>query len=198
MRKCESHGLCGWSVEFWACVFLTKSGESGKDCKGVEAQKDKRERNLWLRCNTCKQFFLFFFFFSGPFWTCNKWCVFHLERRREKKACIRQCEYLYLPAIVVHCKPLPPTPTPECHVGSHGQCKQTLYKTTPGHERSSVDSKTVYPQTNHSIKTMSVISHPVRCCCSLAYKQLTRAFRQLRKKNKVIIILDQSVADAWT
>ena len=35
---------------------LTKSGESGKDCKGVAAQKDKRERNLWLRCNTCKQF----------------------------------------------------------------------------------------------------------------------------------------------
>ena len=35
---------------------LTKSGESGKDCKGEAAQKDKRERNLWLRCNTCKQF----------------------------------------------------------------------------------------------------------------------------------------------
>ena len=25
---------------------LTKSGESGEDCKGVAAQKDKRERNL--------------------------------------------------------------------------------------------------------------------------------------------------------
>ena len=25
---------------------LTKSGESGKDCKGSAAQKDKRERNL--------------------------------------------------------------------------------------------------------------------------------------------------------
>ena len=25
---------------------LMKSGESGKDCKGVAAQKDKRERNL--------------------------------------------------------------------------------------------------------------------------------------------------------
>ena len=35
---------------------LMKSGESGKDCKGAAAQKDKRERNLWLRCNTCKQF----------------------------------------------------------------------------------------------------------------------------------------------
>ena len=35
---------------------LTKSGESGKDCKGVAAQKDKREQNLRLRCNTCKQF----------------------------------------------------------------------------------------------------------------------------------------------
>ena len=35
---------------------LTKSGESGKDCKGEAAQKDKRERNLWLRCNTYKQF----------------------------------------------------------------------------------------------------------------------------------------------
>ena len=45
-----------WSVGFSACVCLTKSGESGKDCKGVAAQKDKRERNLWLRCNTCKQF----------------------------------------------------------------------------------------------------------------------------------------------
>ena len=32
---------------------LTKSEESGKDCKGVAAQKDKRERNL---CNTRKQF----------------------------------------------------------------------------------------------------------------------------------------------
>ena len=52
--KCEKvrngHGFCGWSVEFWACVCLTKSGESGKDCKGVAAQKDKRERNLWFRC----------------------------------------------------------------------------------------------------------------------------------------------------
>ena len=53
---CESHGFCGWSVGFWTCVCLTKSGESGKDCKGVAARKDKRERNLWLRCNTCKQF----------------------------------------------------------------------------------------------------------------------------------------------
>ena len=25
---------------------LMKSGESGKDCKGVAAQKDKREQNL--------------------------------------------------------------------------------------------------------------------------------------------------------
>ena len=37
-----------------------KSGESGKDCKGVVAQKDKREWNLWLRCNTCKQFCILF------------------------------------------------------------------------------------------------------------------------------------------
>ena len=36
------------------------SRESGKDCKGVEAQRDKRERNLWLRCNTCKQFCILF------------------------------------------------------------------------------------------------------------------------------------------
>ena len=56
VRKCESHGFCGWSIRFWACMCLTKSRESGKDCKGVAAQKDKRERNLWLRCNTCKQF----------------------------------------------------------------------------------------------------------------------------------------------
>ena len=39
---------------------LTKSGESGKDCKVVAAQKDKRERNLLLRCNTCKQFRILF------------------------------------------------------------------------------------------------------------------------------------------
>ena len=39
---------------------LTKSGESGKDCKGVAAQKDMRERNLCLRCNTCKQFYILF------------------------------------------------------------------------------------------------------------------------------------------
>ena len=39
---------------------LTKSGESGKDCKGVVAQKDKRERNLSLHCNTCKQFCILF------------------------------------------------------------------------------------------------------------------------------------------
>ena len=40
----------------WACVCLMKS----KDCKGVVAQKDKRERNLWLHCNTCKQFCILF------------------------------------------------------------------------------------------------------------------------------------------
>ena len=39
---------------------LTKSGESEKDCKDVAAQKDKREWNLWLRCNTCKQFCILF------------------------------------------------------------------------------------------------------------------------------------------
>ena len=47
MRKCESHGflrLKRWILNM--CVCLTKSGESGKDCKGVAAQKDKRERNL--------------------------------------------------------------------------------------------------------------------------------------------------------
>ena len=41
---------------------LTKSGESGKDCKGVVAQKDKKERNLGLRCITCKQFCFAFLF----------------------------------------------------------------------------------------------------------------------------------------
>ena len=39
---------------------LTKSGESGKDCKGVVAQNDKRGRNLCLHCNTCKQFCILF------------------------------------------------------------------------------------------------------------------------------------------
>ena len=41
-------------------MYLTKSGESGKDCKGVIAQKDNRERSLWLRFNTCKQFCILF------------------------------------------------------------------------------------------------------------------------------------------
>ena len=40
---------------------LTKSGESGKDYKGVVAQKYKRERNLLLRCNTCKQVLFLYF-----------------------------------------------------------------------------------------------------------------------------------------
>ena len=35
---------------------LTKSEENGKECKGAAAQKDKRGRNVSLRCNTCKQF----------------------------------------------------------------------------------------------------------------------------------------------
>ena len=39
---------------------LMKSGESGKDCKGVIAQKDKRKQNQRLRCNTCKQFCILF------------------------------------------------------------------------------------------------------------------------------------------
>ena len=40
---------------------LTKSGENRKDCKGVAAQKNKREQNLLLRCNTCKQFVFYSF-----------------------------------------------------------------------------------------------------------------------------------------
>ena len=43
MRRCESHGFCGGRVGVGACVCLTKSGESGKVCKGVVAQKGKRE-----------------------------------------------------------------------------------------------------------------------------------------------------------
>ena len=59
VRMCESLWFCDWSVGVeHAC--LTKSGESGKDCKGVVDQKDKRERNLWLRCITCKQFCILF------------------------------------------------------------------------------------------------------------------------------------------
>ena len=54
----ESAKAMGFAVEALdfehAC--LMKSGERGKDCKGVAAQKDKREQNLWLQCNTCKQF----------------------------------------------------------------------------------------------------------------------------------------------
>ena len=60
VKKCESHGFCGWSVGVWACVCLTKSGESRKDCKGAVAQKDKREWNLWLHCNTYMQFCILF------------------------------------------------------------------------------------------------------------------------------------------
>ena len=60
VKKCESHGFCGWSIGVWAWVCLTKSGESGKDCKGVVAQRDKREQNLWLHHNTCKQFCILF------------------------------------------------------------------------------------------------------------------------------------------
>ena len=45
----------------WACMCLMKSGESRKNCKGVAAQKDKREWNLWLHWNTCKQFCILFF-----------------------------------------------------------------------------------------------------------------------------------------
>ena len=59
VKKCESQGLCCWSTGVWACVCLTKSGESGKDCKGI-VQKDKREQNRWLRCNTCQQFCILF------------------------------------------------------------------------------------------------------------------------------------------
>ena len=39
---------------------LTKSGKSVKDCKGVAAQKDKREWNLWFRFNPFKQFCILF------------------------------------------------------------------------------------------------------------------------------------------
>ena len=39
---------------------LTKSGENAKDCKGAVDQKDKRKRNMLIRCNTCKQFCVLF------------------------------------------------------------------------------------------------------------------------------------------
>ena len=42
------------------CQRLTKGGKSEADCKGVVSQKDKRERNLGLRCNTRKQFCILF------------------------------------------------------------------------------------------------------------------------------------------
>ena len=59
-EKVRKPWVLRWSVGFWTCVCLTKCGEDGKECKGVAAQKDKRERNLWLRCNTCKQFCILF------------------------------------------------------------------------------------------------------------------------------------------
>ena len=34
------------ALKFEQTLCLTKSGESGKDCKGAVAQKDKRGRNL--------------------------------------------------------------------------------------------------------------------------------------------------------
>ena len=44
VRKCESHGFCGSSVGIWACVCLT----------------NKSGRNLWLRGNTRKHFYILF------------------------------------------------------------------------------------------------------------------------------------------
>ena len=35
---------------------LTKSEESGQDCKSAVAEKDKRGLNVLLRCNTHKQY----------------------------------------------------------------------------------------------------------------------------------------------
>ena len=52
LRKCESHGSCGWSLGVWACMCLTMSGESRKDCNGAVVLRDKREWNLWLHCNS--------------------------------------------------------------------------------------------------------------------------------------------------
>ena len=39
-------GFAVEALDFEHVRRLTKSGEYGKDCKGVAAQKDKRERNL--------------------------------------------------------------------------------------------------------------------------------------------------------
>ena len=59
VRKCQSHGFAVEALEFeHAC--LTKSGDSRKGCYGVVAQKDKTGQNLWLHCNTCKQFCILF------------------------------------------------------------------------------------------------------------------------------------------
>ena len=38
-----------------------KSGEGGKDCKCAVVQQGKRGQNVWLCCNTCKQFRIWFF-----------------------------------------------------------------------------------------------------------------------------------------
>ncbi len=59
-ESAKAMGFVVEALEFeHACVCMTKSGESGKDCKGVVAQKDERGRHLGLRCDTCKQFFIF-------------------------------------------------------------------------------------------------------------------------------------------
>ena len=39
-------GFAAEALKFEQTLCLAKSGESGKDCKGAVAQKDKRGRNL--------------------------------------------------------------------------------------------------------------------------------------------------------
>ena len=53
-------GFAVEALDFEHALCLTKSRESGNDCEGVAAQKDKRKRNLWLRYNTCKRFYILF------------------------------------------------------------------------------------------------------------------------------------------
>ena len=46
-ERTKAMGFTVEALEFeHACVCMTKSGESRKECKGVVAQKDKRGRNL--------------------------------------------------------------------------------------------------------------------------------------------------------
>ena len=54
-KSAKAMGFAAEALEF-EHVCVTKSGESGKDCKSVAAQKDKREWNLWYTFRNLQTF----------------------------------------------------------------------------------------------------------------------------------------------